>query len=114
KMTNTLVLPDPKTGPKPFPIPTDLFIGGQWVESNTKKRIDIFNPSNGEKITDVADCDDTDSRAAVDAADKAAAGWAATSPRQRAEILRSCYEKMIENIEWLTYLISLENGKALP
>ena len=52
--------------------------------------------------------------AAVDAADKAAAGWAATTPRQRAEILRKCYEKMVANIEWLAYLISLENGKALP
>jgi len=113
-MTHTVTIPDPKTGPKPFPIPTDLWIGGKWVESNTRKRIDVFNPSNGEKITDIADCDDTDSQAAVDAADKAAAGWAATSPRQRAEILRKCYEKMIENIEWLTYLISLENGKALP
>jgi len=50
----------------------------------------------------------------VDAADKAAAGWAATTPRQRAEILRKCYEKIVENIEWLAYLISLENGKALP
>ena len=113
-MTNSFKLPDPKTGSKPFPIPTDLWIGGQWVESNTKKRIDVFNPSNGEKITDIADCNDDDSQAAVDAADKAAAGWAATSPRARAEILRKCYEKMIENIEWLTYLISLENGKALP
>ena len=52
--------------------------------------------------------------AAVDAADKAAAAWAATTPRQRAEILRKCYEKIVENIEWLAYLISLENGKALP
>ena len=113
-MTNTLTIPAPKTGPKPFPIPTDLFIGGKWVDGSTGKRIDVFNPSNGEKICDIADCNDSDSKAAVDAADKAAAGWAATTPRQRAEILRKCYEKMIENIEWLTYLISLENGKALP
>ena len=55
-----------------------------------------------------------DSLAAVDAADKAAAAWAATTPRHRAEILRKCYEKIVENIEWLAYLISLENGKALP
>jgi succinate-semialdehyde dehydrogenase/glutarate-semialdehyde dehydrogenase len=113
-MTNYFTIPAPKTGPAPFPIPTDLWIGGKWVESATKKRIDVFNPSNGEKLCDIADCNDDDSHAAVDAADKAAAGWAATTPRVRAEILRKCYEKMIENIDWLTYLISLENGKALP
>ena len=113
-MTNSLTIPAPKTGPKPFPIPTDLWIGGKWVESATKKRVDVFDPSTGKKITDVADCDANDALAAVDAADKAAAAWAATTPRHRAEILRKCYEKIVENIEWLAYLISLENGKALP
>ena len=113
-MTNTLTLPTPKTGPAPFPIPTDLWIGGKWVEAASKKRVDVFDPSTGKKITDVADCDADDALAAVNAADKAAAAWAATTPRFRAEILRKCYEKIVENIEWLAYLISLENGKALP
>ena len=90
-MTNTVTIPAPKTGPVPFPIPTDLWIGGKWVEASTGKRIDVFNPSNGEKICDIADCNDEDSQAAVDAAHKAAAGWAATTPRVRAEILRKCY-----------------------
>jgi succinate-semialdehyde dehydrogenase/glutarate-semialdehyde dehydrogenase len=113
-MTNTVTIPDPKTGPKPFAIPTDLWIGGKWVAASGGKRVDVFNPSSGQKICDIADCDVADAIAAVDAADKAAPGWAATTPRQRAEILRKCYEKMVENIEWLAYLISLENGKALP
>jgi succinate-semialdehyde dehydrogenase/glutarate-semialdehyde dehydrogenase len=113
-MTNTLTIPTPAKGPAPFPIPTDLWIGGKWVEAASKKRVDVFDPSTGKKICDVADCDANDAMAAVDAADKAAAGWAATTPRHRAEILRKCYEKIVENIEWLAYLISLENGKALP
>ena len=113
-MTNTVTIPSPKSGPAPFPIPTDLWIGGKWVDAAGKKRVDVFDPSTGKKITDVADCDAGDALAAVDAADKAAAAWAATTPRFRAEILRKCYEKIVENIEWLAYLISLENGKALP
>ena len=84
------------------------------MEASGKKRVDVFDPSTGKKICDVADCDSSDTLAAVDAADKAAAAWAATTPRFRAEILRKCYEKIVENIEWLAYLISLENGKALP
>src|ERR1700754_1543009 len=113
-MTNTVTIPNPKSGPAPFPIPTDLWIGGKWVEAASKKRVDFFDPSTGKKICDVADCGDSDTLAAVGAADKAAAGWAATTTRHRAEILRKCYEKIVENIEWLAYLISLENGKALP
>src|SRR5690606_20684997 len=41
-------------------------------------------------------------------------GWAATPPRRRSEILRRCYELMIERKQMLAELISLENGKALP
>ena len=33
--------------------------------------------------------------------------------RSRSEILRKCYERIVANVEWLTRLISLENGKAL-
>ncbi len=50
---------------------------------------------------------------AIEAASRAAAGWAATPPRKRAELLRSCFERMVANSEWLAQLISLENGKAL-
>jgi succinate-semialdehyde dehydrogenase/glutarate-semialdehyde dehydrogenase len=113
-MTNTFSIPAPKTGPKPFAIPTDLLIGGRWVEAAGQKRTEVFNPSNGELLTTVADCDTNDALAAVEAADKAAPGWAAMAPRARCEILRKCYELIVANIEWLTYLISLENGKALP
>ena len=54
-----------------------------------------------------------DAIAAVDAADAAAAGWAATAPRARAEILRSAFELMTARKDELARLISLENGKAL-
>ena len=54
-----------------------------------------------------------DAIAAVDAADAAAADWAATAPRQRAEILRRAFELMTARKGDLARLISLENGKAL-
>jgi succinate-semialdehyde dehydrogenase/glutarate-semialdehyde dehydrogenase len=40
-------------------------------------------------------------------------GWAATAPRERAEILRRAFDLMIERRDELATLISLENGKAL-
>ncbi|HWF65085.1 MAG TPA: NAD-dependent succinate-semialdehyde dehydrogenase, partial [Rhizomicrobium sp.] len=101
-------------GSIPPAIPTDLLIGGKWVEGDGKKRVQVFNPSNGEVLTSIADCDVSDAILAIDAAEKAAPGWAATSPRRRAEILRKCYELIAANVEWLAHLISLENGKALP
>jgi succinate-semialdehyde dehydrogenase/glutarate-semialdehyde dehydrogenase len=54
-----------------------------------------------------------DAAAAVEAAARAASGWRETAPRKRSEILRRCFELMIERQEMLATLISMENGKAL-
>jgi succinate-semialdehyde dehydrogenase/glutarate-semialdehyde dehydrogenase len=54
-----------------------------------------------------------DARAAVDAAAAAAPAWAATAPRERAEILREAFERMVARSEEIARLIVRENGKAL-
>jgi succinate-semialdehyde dehydrogenase/glutarate-semialdehyde dehydrogenase len=116
KSANSYGLAKPKSGiavPAHDAIPTDLLIGDQWLPG-TGERIAVLNPANGEVITTIANASIQDGMAAVDAAEKAAPGWAATPARQRAEILRKCYEKMIANADWLAHLISLEMGKALP
>src|SRR5690606_23514447 len=68
----------------------------------------------GAVISSVADAGVDDAMAAVTAAHEAGPAWAAQPPRVRSEILRRCYELMIERKEMLAQLISLENGKALP
>ena len=97
----------------PKSLPTDLFIGGAWRASSSGKRIDVLDPATESVIASVADATIDDAHAAVDAADRAARGWAATPPRQRSEILRKCFELMTRDAEMLAELISLENGKAL-
>ncbi|WP_265267414.1 NAD-dependent succinate-semialdehyde dehydrogenase [Sphingomonas lycopersici] len=64
-------------------------------------------------LTSVADGGVGDGIAAVDAAAAAAADWAATAPRKRADILMACFHAMMAQQEWLAQIISLENGKAL-
>jgi len=93
--------------------PTDLFLGGKWVPASSGGRFDVYDPSTGEVIAGVADGTVEDAIAAVDAADAAAAEWAATAPRHRAEILRAAFELMTARKDELARLISLENGKAL-
>lgn len=94
-------------------LPTGLFIGGAWRSGSRPGLIPVSNPSDGSVIAEVADADESDARAAVDAASAAAKGWAATPPRERSEILRRCWELMRRDTEALARLISLENGKAL-
>jgi succinate-semialdehyde dehydrogenase / glutarate-semialdehyde dehydrogenase len=92
---------------------TDLWIGGKAVPAADGGRFDVLDPSNGKVLATVADGTTEDAAAAVDAADAAAAAWAATAPRERAEILRRAWQLMTEQAEDLARLITLENGKAL-
>ena len=97
----------------PATLPTDLFIGGSWIGGSTGNRIPVYDPSTGGVIADVADGSESDAMAAVGAASDALPGWSATAPRERGEILRRCFELMIERREMLAELIALENGKTL-
>ncbi|HET7069881.1 MAG TPA: NAD-dependent succinate-semialdehyde dehydrogenase [Nocardioides sp.] len=95
-------------------LPTDLLIGGKAVAASDGGRFAVIDPATGEAITTVADGTVDDAISAVEAADAAAAGWAATAPRERAEVLRRAFELMTARADELAHLISLENGKALP
>ena len=92
---------------------TDLYIGGKAIPAAAGGRFDVLDPATRTVITSVADGGIEDAMAAVGAADEAAASWAATAPRARAEILRVAFELMTAQREELATLIALENGKAL-
>jgi succinate-semialdehyde dehydrogenase/glutarate-semialdehyde dehydrogenase len=92
---------------------TDLWIGGKAVPASEGGRFDVLDPATGQVLTTVADGSVDDAIAAVDAAEGAAEAWAATPPRERAEILRRAWELMTEQAEDLAKLVTLENGKAL-
>jgi succinate-semialdehyde dehydrogenase/glutarate-semialdehyde dehydrogenase len=94
-------------------LPLDLYVGGKLVPSSDGGRFDVLDPATGAVIASVADGSVDDGLAAVDAAAGAAATWAATSPRERSEVLRRSFDLMNRRSEDLAHLISLENGKAL-
>ncbi|MFT3873582.1 MAG: NAD-dependent succinate-semialdehyde dehydrogenase [Nocardioides sp.] len=98
----------------PSDVPTDLYLGGKWVAAQDNGRFDVLDPSNGAVLATVADGTPADAIAAVDAAEAAAESWAATSPRERSEVLRRAFELMTLHAEDLARLVTLENGKALP
>ncbi len=95
-------------------LPLDLFVDGVTVPASDGGRFDVLDPATGEVITSVADGTVEDAAAAVDAAHAAGPGWAATPPRERAEVLRRAFEGMTARADELAHLIALENGKALP
>jgi succinate-semialdehyde dehydrogenase / glutarate-semialdehyde dehydrogenase len=94
-------------------VPTDLFIGGQWREASGGQRIDVIDPSTERPLASVADATVDDGRAALDAAVAAQRDWSRTAPRDRGEILRAAFEKVMERKDDLALLMTLEMGKPL-
>src|ERR1700744_3500960 len=94
-------------------VPTDLWIGGKWRKSSDNQRFDVIDPATGREIAPLAGASFDDAKAAIDAADAAFAGWAGRKPRERAEILRKCYEVIMAQSERLPQLSTLEKGKTV-
>jgi succinate-semialdehyde dehydrogenase/glutarate-semialdehyde dehydrogenase len=93
--------------------PTGLYIGGSWREGSDGETIDVEDPATGKTLTTVASASVADGAAALDAAVDAQSDWAATAPRERAEILRSAFDLVTERAEEFAMLMTLEMGKPL-
>lgn len=94
-------------------IPRELFIGGAWVPASGGDEISVVDPATEQEIATVASASVDDAILAVEAADNAAADWAACAPRERAEILRKSFELMIARRDDFATIISREEGKTL-
>ncbi len=94
-------------------IPTDLWIGGKQVPSSTGARFPVHNPATGAVLTTVADASAADGATALDEAVAVQQSWAATPPRERAEILRRAWELVIARRDDFALAMTLEMGKPL-
>lgn len=94
-------------------VPVSLFIGGKWLPAAQAGQFDVLDPATEQVLARIADADVADAIAALDAAAAAGPAFARMPPRQRAELLRKCFELMTRDAEALARLISRENGKAL-
>ena len=94
-------------------VPTELLVAGVWRPAASGRRLDVSDPATSLVLASVADADPGDAEAAVGAASAAAADWAATAPRVRADLLMRAFHLMHDRGEELARLICLENGKSL-
>jgi len=90
-----------------------LYVDGRWVDASGGRTFDVLDPSTGEKLCSVADASPEDGRAGLDAAVAAQPAFAKTSPRERADMLTAAYELLLERVDDLALLMTLEMGKPL-
>ncbi len=95
--------------------PGKLFIGGKWVDAASGKTFLTINPATGETITAVAEGDERDAAAAVEAARKAfeSGPWPEMSAADRARLLWKLGDLVDKYNEELGTLETLDNGKPI-
>jgi succinate-semialdehyde dehydrogenase/glutarate-semialdehyde dehydrogenase len=93
--------------------PNQLFIGGDWRDASGGGTLEVEDPATGEALIEIADATVDDARAALTAAHEAQGEWAVTAPRERGEILRGAWELLMDRIDDLALLMTLEMGKPI-
>jgi phenylacetaldehyde dehydrogenase len=92
--------------------PRQMFIDGQWVDAASGKTFDTPNPATGETLAKVAEGDAEDINRAVRAARAAFDGpWGRMTPSERGRIIWRIGDLILEHVDELAQLESLDNGK---
>lgn len=88
------------------------FISGALRSDEGERRAPVYNPATGERTAEVALASEAQVREAIDAAEAAQAGWAATPPLRRARVMFRFKQLIEENHDRLAELITREHGKV--
>jgi len=89
------------------------FVGGQWKASASGKTMTVDNPSTGETIGSIPACTVDETRSAIESARVAQIAWRRSSAAQRSALLMSWYQLMLDNLDDLATIMTLEQGKPL-
>ena len=95
-------------------MPTQIshFIGGKLVAGTSGRTAPVYNPATGAQTGEVPLASAAEVRAAVEIANKAAPGWAATTPLRRARILNAFLRILEERVDQIAEVVSAEHGKV--
>src|SRR5580692_827656 len=93
--------------------PRQLFINGQWADAASGKTFETPNPATGETLAQVAEGEAEDINRAVKAARRAfeEGPWSRMTPSERGRIIWRIGDLILEHLDELAQLESLDNGK---
>jgi succinate-semialdehyde dehydrogenase/glutarate-semialdehyde dehydrogenase len=92
---------------------SEAFVDGAWAGADSGKRFAVTNPASGAVIASVPDLGVAETRRAIDAAQRAYAGWRVKTGKERAGVLRVWFNLLMANAEDLATIMVSEQGKPL-
>lgn len=94
-------------------VQTRAYIDGKWVAADDGASLAVSNPSTGEELVRVASVGAIETRRAIAAAERALPAWSARTAKDRSNVLRRCFNLMMENQRDLAMIVTQEQGKTL-
>ncbi|MDE0392959.1 MAG: aldehyde dehydrogenase family protein, partial [Rhodospirillales bacterium] len=73
------------------------YVDGKWLDARSGRATDVVNPADGQVIGTVPAFSAAETRAAIEAANRAFPAWRAKTAKERAAILRKWYDLMMAN-----------------
>ena len=89
------------------------YVNGGWIDAKSGRTIEVDNPATGEIIGAVPALGEEETRAAIEAAGAAWAGWRSRPAKERANLMRRWFDLMMAHQEDLAVLMTSEQGKPL-
>ncbi|MCT7378113.1 NAD-dependent succinate-semialdehyde dehydrogenase [Chelativorans salis] len=91
----------------------EALIGGAWRTAASGKTVTVTDPATGETLGIIPDLGREETREAIDAAEGAFADFRRTTHAERAALLETWYDLILEHQEDLARIMTLEQGKPL-
>ncbi|OAP57000.1 hypothetical protein AYL99_09112 [Fonsecaea erecta] len=101
----------PYTFKDPTLLDTRSFIGGKWVDAVSGDTFPVLDPTDNEKICDVADAGRDETRQALEAAQAAFKTYRKTTARERRWLMRRWADQIRQAADDLAAICTLELGK---
>ena len=89
------------------------FVNGQWSDSKKGNTIKVNNPATLEIIGKVPNFSAEETKSAINDADEAFQSWKNTTAKERSIILKKWSDLIIENVDDLAKIMTIEQGKPL-
>ena len=89
------------------------YIDGKWVDAGNRETIPVNNPADNSILGQVPKMGADETRAAIEAAERALPEWRQRTGKERAAVLRKLFDLMLANQEDLAQLMTAEQGKPL-
>jgi succinate-semialdehyde dehydrogenase/glutarate-semialdehyde dehydrogenase len=88
-------------------------IAGAWRDAASGATVEVKDPATQAVIGTVPDASGAETRAAIEAASRAFGSWREKTHAERAILLEAWHDLMLENLEDLARILTLEQGKPL-